>query len=304
MDELAAAPGATRSSSGSRTSTDPRARACSRRPPSAAAGASAPRRRGRGLGLAFARYKNRPPTRAVVVEVSVDDATAAIRLARAVIAADAGQVVDPDGPGQPARGRPRAVGELDAARAGALRPQAGHQQRLGRATRSCGSPRCPRSRPCCSTGPASRSSAPARPPGPDRGGDRQRRVRRDRRARARPAAHARANPGCRRYRGTVSERLGDRARRDAVDRDRRRDEAADVVAARGRGRCELELAALARRQLQRRRLRAGRAQPGGGSSRAARSRPLEVVAEHSSYSIVRPPGRRDVGSRRAQKRSM
>ena len=32
-----------------------------------------------------------------MVEVSVDDATAAIRLERAVIAADAGQVVDPVG---------------------------------------------------------------------------------------------------------------------------------------------------------------------------------------------------------------
>ena len=52
---------------------------------------------GRGLGLAFARYKNKAAYAAVVVEVSVDDATAAIRLERAVIAADAGQVVDPVG---------------------------------------------------------------------------------------------------------------------------------------------------------------------------------------------------------------
>jgi CO/xanthine dehydrogenase Mo-binding subunit len=52
---------------------------------------------GRGLGLAFARYKNKAAYAAVVVEVSVDDATAAIRLERAVIAADSGQVVDPVG---------------------------------------------------------------------------------------------------------------------------------------------------------------------------------------------------------------
>ena len=47
--------------------------------------------------MAFARYKNKAAYAAVVVEVSVDDATAAIRLERAVIAADAGQVVDPAG---------------------------------------------------------------------------------------------------------------------------------------------------------------------------------------------------------------
>jgi nicotinate dehydrogenase subunit B len=52
---------------------------------------------GRGMGLAYARYKNRAAHAAVVVEVAVDDATAEVRLERAVIAADAGQVVDPVG---------------------------------------------------------------------------------------------------------------------------------------------------------------------------------------------------------------
>jgi CO/xanthine dehydrogenase Mo-binding subunit len=56
-----------------------------------------PRRAGRGRGLGFARYKNAKAWCAVALELSVDDASAAIRLERAVVAADAGQVVDPDG---------------------------------------------------------------------------------------------------------------------------------------------------------------------------------------------------------------
>jgi nicotinate dehydrogenase subunit B len=52
---------------------------------------------GRGMGLAYARYKNSACYAAVVVEVAVDDDTAEVRLERAVIAADAGQVVDPTG---------------------------------------------------------------------------------------------------------------------------------------------------------------------------------------------------------------
>ena len=52
---------------------------------------------GRGQGLAFARYKNSKCYAAIVVDLEVDLTTGAIRLLRAVIAADAGQVVDPDG---------------------------------------------------------------------------------------------------------------------------------------------------------------------------------------------------------------
>jgi CO/xanthine dehydrogenase Mo-binding subunit len=52
---------------------------------------------GRGRGIGFARYKNRKCYAAVVVELEVDSDTAEIRLERAVIAADAGQVVDADG---------------------------------------------------------------------------------------------------------------------------------------------------------------------------------------------------------------
>jgi CO/xanthine dehydrogenase Mo-binding subunit len=51
---------------------------------------------GRGRGLAFARYKNQKTYCAVAVELEVAD-DAHVKLHRAVIAADAGQVVDPDG---------------------------------------------------------------------------------------------------------------------------------------------------------------------------------------------------------------
>ena len=52
---------------------------------------------GRGQGLAFARYKNSKCYAAVVVELEVERASGTIRLLRAVIAADAGEIVDPDG---------------------------------------------------------------------------------------------------------------------------------------------------------------------------------------------------------------
>jgi CO/xanthine dehydrogenase Mo-binding subunit len=52
---------------------------------------------GRGQGLAFARYKNEKCYAAVVVELEVERGSGAIRLLRAVIAADAGEIVDPDG---------------------------------------------------------------------------------------------------------------------------------------------------------------------------------------------------------------
>ena len=54
------------------------------------------RRDGHGRGLGFARYKNRQAWVAVAVTLRVDDA-AKVRLERAVIAADAGRVVDADG---------------------------------------------------------------------------------------------------------------------------------------------------------------------------------------------------------------
>jgi nicotinate dehydrogenase subunit B len=56
-----------------------------------------PREFGRGAGIGFARYKNSDCYAAVLVELSVDDATSQIKLERAAFAADAGQIVDPDG---------------------------------------------------------------------------------------------------------------------------------------------------------------------------------------------------------------
>jgi CO/xanthine dehydrogenase Mo-binding subunit len=52
---------------------------------------------GCGQGLAFARYKNEKCYAAVVVELEVDPQSGAIRLLRATVAADAGEIVDPDG---------------------------------------------------------------------------------------------------------------------------------------------------------------------------------------------------------------
>ncbi|MBN2502727.1 MAG: molybdopterin-dependent oxidoreductase [Anaerolineales bacterium] len=52
---------------------------------------------GHGKGIAFARYKNSASYAAIGVEVSVNMETGKIKLERAVIAADAGQVVNPDG---------------------------------------------------------------------------------------------------------------------------------------------------------------------------------------------------------------
>jgi CO/xanthine dehydrogenase Mo-binding subunit len=51
---------------------------------------------GQGRGLAFARYNNLKAYAAVVVDLEVDDA-ANVLLRRFVLAADAGQIVDPDG---------------------------------------------------------------------------------------------------------------------------------------------------------------------------------------------------------------
>jgi nicotinate dehydrogenase subunit B len=50
-----------------------------------------------GRGIAFARYKNSAAYCAIVVELGVDRENGAIRLKRAVIAGEAGQVVNPNG---------------------------------------------------------------------------------------------------------------------------------------------------------------------------------------------------------------
>jgi nicotinate dehydrogenase subunit B len=51
----------------------------------------------RGVGVAFAQYKNMQCYAAVAVELHVDDETAAVQLDRVVVAADAGEVIDPRG---------------------------------------------------------------------------------------------------------------------------------------------------------------------------------------------------------------
>ncbi|MEZ4706596.1 MAG: molybdopterin cofactor-binding domain-containing protein [Caldilineaceae bacterium] len=56
-----------------------------------------PSNEGLGQGIAFAQYKNIQCYAAIAVEASVDRASGQIKLTRVVIAADAGQVVNPDG---------------------------------------------------------------------------------------------------------------------------------------------------------------------------------------------------------------
>jgi len=52
---------------------------------------------GRGQGMAFAQYKNRQCYAAVIVDLHVDRNSGQIHLERVVIAADTGQIVNPDG---------------------------------------------------------------------------------------------------------------------------------------------------------------------------------------------------------------
>jgi nicotinate dehydrogenase subunit B len=59
--------------------------------------AARPRGDGHGRGFAFAQYKNRQVYMAAVVDLSVDRASGQVYLERAVVAADAGQVVNPEG---------------------------------------------------------------------------------------------------------------------------------------------------------------------------------------------------------------
>ena len=58
---------------------------------------TAPTKADHGQGIAFAQYKNIQCYAAIAVEASVDRASGQIKLERVVIAADAGQVVNPDG---------------------------------------------------------------------------------------------------------------------------------------------------------------------------------------------------------------
>lgn len=76
--------------------TDERARVVLEAAATHAAWGAVDREDGHGRGIAMARYKNQKCFAAVVMDLSVDD-FGAITLHHAVIAADAGQVVDPEG---------------------------------------------------------------------------------------------------------------------------------------------------------------------------------------------------------------
>jgi CO/xanthine dehydrogenase Mo-binding subunit len=93
VDEVAHAAGADPAAFRLRYLEDERARAVVR----AAVERAGLRPEGGGRGVAFAQYKNRQAYVAVVVDVTVAEESGHVRLERAVVAADAGQIVNPDG---------------------------------------------------------------------------------------------------------------------------------------------------------------------------------------------------------------
>jgi nicotinate dehydrogenase subunit B len=93
MDELAHAAGVDPVEFRLRYLTDDRARAVIE----AAVEKAGRRPEGRGRGIAFARYKNRQSYVAAAIDLSVNRDSGHIRLERAIVAADAGQIVNPDG---------------------------------------------------------------------------------------------------------------------------------------------------------------------------------------------------------------
>jgi CO/xanthine dehydrogenase Mo-binding subunit len=98
MDELAQAAGIDPLEFRLRHLKDERARAVIRAAAEKAGwNPGTPRGTDRGRGLAFAQYKNRQCYAAVIVDLHVDRRSGAIQLERATIAADAGQVINPDG---------------------------------------------------------------------------------------------------------------------------------------------------------------------------------------------------------------
>jgi CO/xanthine dehydrogenase Mo-binding subunit len=98
VDELALAAGANPVEFRLRHLKDPRARAVIEA--AAQRAGWLPNAKGdgtRGRGIAFAKYKNLASYVAVVADVTVDRANGKVRVARAVAAVDAGQIVNPDG---------------------------------------------------------------------------------------------------------------------------------------------------------------------------------------------------------------
>src|SRR5262249_18726423 len=98
MDELALAAGVDPVEFRLRHLKDPRARAVIESVAQRAGWQLSSRGDGaRGRGIGFARYKNLACYCAVVAHVDVDRKTGRVRVSRAVAAADAGQIVNPDG---------------------------------------------------------------------------------------------------------------------------------------------------------------------------------------------------------------
>jgi len=98
MDELAAASGADPVAFRLRHLTDARARAVIETAAEKAgwrAGMKSDGARGRGIG--FAKYKTLSSYVAVVAEVAIDRGSGEVRVPRAIVAADSGQIVNPDG---------------------------------------------------------------------------------------------------------------------------------------------------------------------------------------------------------------
>ncbi len=97
MDELADAAGVDPLEFRLRYLEDERARAVLTAAAERAGWAQRGKEAGRGKGIGFARYKNQKCYAAVVIDLRVDLDTAQIVLERAVIAADAGRIIDPSG---------------------------------------------------------------------------------------------------------------------------------------------------------------------------------------------------------------
>jgi CO/xanthine dehydrogenase Mo-binding subunit len=98
MDELAVAAGADPVDFRLAHLDDPRARAVIEAAVTLAGGMEAPGGiDAPGRGLAFARYENVKTYVAIVAEVDVDPRTGVVRVRHGWIAADAGQIIDPDG---------------------------------------------------------------------------------------------------------------------------------------------------------------------------------------------------------------
>jgi nicotinate dehydrogenase subunit B len=97
MDELAHAAGVEPIAYRLRQLEDPRAREVLQKVAERLGGASRPLPPHHGRGVGFARYKNLATYCAVGLEVAVEPTTLAPRVVRAVLAADAGEIVNPDG---------------------------------------------------------------------------------------------------------------------------------------------------------------------------------------------------------------